>query len=108
MMGGLTFTDVSIGGRDDGFARLPCIKRGAFAHERDVRIVYQAVPGAGGPKGVNDGRVAPDVAFPTYDGGKGSLPRCTLARGGIDPAGCSGRQPSPGLFRRADAWPISR
>ncbi|MCJ2007057.1 DUF2971 domain-containing protein [Methylobacterium sp. J-092] len=51
MMGQLTFADVSIGGQGDGFARLLCIKREAFRHEREVRIMYQSVPRAAGPKG---------------------------------------------------------
>lgn len=41
----LTFQDVTAGGRADGFAELLCIKRTAFEHEREVRILFQDVEG---------------------------------------------------------------
>jgi hypothetical protein len=48
----LTFRDISSGGQGDGFARLLCVKREAFAHEHEVRLLYQDVEGQpGGRKG---------------------------------------------------------
>ena len=36
----ITFSDVAQGGQNDGFAKLLCVKREAFAHEREVRMLY--------------------------------------------------------------------
>lgn len=44
MMGGLTFLKVSSGGQGDGFARLLCVKREAFRHEAEIRLLFQDVP----------------------------------------------------------------
>lgn len=44
MMRGLTFFDVAIGGQGDGFARMLCIKRQAFKHEAEVRLMFQDLP----------------------------------------------------------------
>lgn len=52
MMGGLTFADVAMGGQGDGFASLLCVKREAFEHEAEIRLLFQDAPtpkqGAGG------------------------------------------------------------
>ncbi|MGO9744389.1 MAG: hypothetical protein ACLPN5_23280 [Roseiarcus sp.] len=50
MMGGLTFTDVAIGGQGDHFARLLCMKRTAFQHEAEVRLMFQDIDFPGQPK----------------------------------------------------------
>lgn len=48
-MNGLVFADVAIGGQGDGFAELLCVKRKAFAHENEVRLLFQDVsPQVGG------------------------------------------------------------
>lgn len=36
----LTFTKLALGGTNDGFAELLCIKREAFEHEREVRLLF--------------------------------------------------------------------
>jgi hypothetical protein len=36
----LTFTDLALGGTNDRFAELLCIKREAFEHENEVRILF--------------------------------------------------------------------
>jgi hypothetical protein len=41
LMGKLTFLDVSSGGQGDKFADLLCIKREAFQHEHEVRLLFQ-------------------------------------------------------------------
>ncbi len=43
MMKTLTFLDVSIGGQGDKFADLLCIKREAFKHEEEVRLLFQDI-----------------------------------------------------------------
>lgn len=40
MMSGVTFQDISFGGTNDKFAELLCIKRKAFEHEAEVRILF--------------------------------------------------------------------
>jgi hypothetical protein len=40
-MSSLTFSDVAAGGQGDGFATLLCVKREAFAHEAEVRLMFQ-------------------------------------------------------------------
>jgi hypothetical protein len=49
MMSKLTFTDVAIGGQGDRFAALLCMKRTAFQHEAEVRLMFQDLdfPGQG-------------------------------------------------------------
>src|SRR5215216_2812468 len=49
MMGKLTFTDIALGGQADGFADLLCIKREAFQHESEFRILFHDTdqPGRG-------------------------------------------------------------
>jgi hypothetical protein len=39
----LTFGDVSLGGQGDKFAELLCIKREAFRHEQEVRLLFQDI-----------------------------------------------------------------
>jgi hypothetical protein len=41
----LTFADIAVGGQ--GFAKLLCIKREAFGHEKEVRLLFQDVPDSG-------------------------------------------------------------
>jgi hypothetical protein len=50
MMRGLTFTDVAIGGQGDRFADLLCMKRTAFRHEREIRLLFQDIEFPGLPK----------------------------------------------------------
>jgi hypothetical protein len=40
-MSALTFMDIAIGGQGGGFADLLCVKREAFSHESEVRILFQ-------------------------------------------------------------------
>ena len=42
-MGKTTFRDIAFGGQATGFARLLCIKREAFAHENEVRLLFQDI-----------------------------------------------------------------
>ena len=51
-MSSLTFADLAMGGTNDRFAELLCIKREAFAHEDEIRLLYCDVE----PK-VGDGTV---------------------------------------------------
>ncbi|MBN8815964.1 MAG: DUF2971 domain-containing protein [Sphingomonas sp.] len=39
-MSSLTFTDLALGGTNDRFAELLCVKREAFAHEDEIRLLY--------------------------------------------------------------------
>jgi hypothetical protein len=39
-MGKTTFTDIAFGGQATGFAKLLCIKREAFVHENEVRLLF--------------------------------------------------------------------
>ncbi|MBS0504216.1 MAG: hypothetical protein JSS55_10530 [Proteobacteria bacterium] len=39
-MSTLTFTDLALGGTNDRFAELLCVKREAFAHEDEIRLLY--------------------------------------------------------------------
>lgn len=39
-MSSLTFTDLALGGTNDRFAELLCVKREAFAHESEIRLLY--------------------------------------------------------------------
>lgn len=39
-MSSLTFTDLAMGGTNDRFAELLCVKREAFAHEDEIRLLY--------------------------------------------------------------------
>ena len=41
LMRKLTFRDVALGGQGDKFAELLCIKREAFQHENEVRLLFQ-------------------------------------------------------------------
>lgn len=51
MMQYLTFSDVAIGGQGDKFADLLCIKREAFKHEKEVRLLFQDVEVPGPKRG---------------------------------------------------------
>jgi hypothetical protein len=46
LMSHLTFTDIAIGGQGDQFAGLLCMKREAFLHENEVRLLFQDIPSA--------------------------------------------------------------
>lgn len=39
-----SFSSIAIGGQNDGFARLLCVKREAFTHENEVRILISKTP----------------------------------------------------------------
>lgn len=39
-MSSLTFTDLALGGNNDHFAELLCVKREAFSHEDEIRLLY--------------------------------------------------------------------
>lgn len=39
-MASLTFTDLALGGTNDRFAELLCVKREAFAHEDEIRLLF--------------------------------------------------------------------
>ena len=41
LMGNITFAEASQGGQGRGFAELMCVKREAFKHENEVRILFQ-------------------------------------------------------------------
>lgn len=43
MMKGLTFSSLAIGGQGEGFAQLLCVKRTAFQHEQEVRLLFQDI-----------------------------------------------------------------
>jgi len=43
LMGKLTLSDVTFGGQGEKFADLLCIKREAFAHEQEVRVLFQDI-----------------------------------------------------------------
>lgn len=50
-MGRVTFQDVAFGGQATKFAELLCVKREAFSHEREIRLLFQDMDpkrGAGG------------------------------------------------------------
>ena len=51
LMNILTFYDVAGDGQAHGFAKLLCIKREAFRHEAEVRILFQDIDDP--PRGVN-------------------------------------------------------
>jgi hypothetical protein len=40
MAGGISLTSLISGGQNDGFARTLCLKREAFSHESEVRVMY--------------------------------------------------------------------
>ena len=40
MLKHLTFMDLAIGGQNDGFAQLLCVKRPEFSHEEEMRILF--------------------------------------------------------------------
>ncbi|WP_296201786.1 hypothetical protein [uncultured Hyphomicrobium sp.] len=50
MMNELTFADVAIGGQGDRFADLLCMKRTAFQHESELRLLFQDVEFPNQPK----------------------------------------------------------
>lgn len=47
-----SFWDVAVGGQNDGFARLLCLKRPEFAHEAEMRILVNDVDGSRGVDGL--------------------------------------------------------
>lgn len=52
MMSGVTFQDISFGGTNDKFAELLCMKRTAFAHEAEVRILFNDTEKKNGATGI--------------------------------------------------------
>lgn len=66
LMQGLTFSDVALGGQGDKFAHLLCIKREAFQHENEVRLIFQDIENSGSKRGANGVfkyRLDPNVLF---------------------------------------------
>ena len=51
-MGKLTFSDIAMGGQGDRFADLLCIKRTAFEHEAEIRLLFQDIEPRRGSNGV--------------------------------------------------------
>lgn len=52
LMGTLTFADVMLGGQGDRFAKLLCMKRTAFSHEAELRLLFQDINPKQGRSGV--------------------------------------------------------
>jgi hypothetical protein len=52
-MENITFTDVAIGGQGYKFANLLCLKRDAFEHEKEIRIIFQDMAHSGEKQGLN-------------------------------------------------------
>lgn len=55
LMSGLTFAGMMSGGQGDRFANLLCVKRTAFEHEQEVRLLYHDVTSVGQSKRGNGG-----------------------------------------------------
>lgn len=51
LMGRITFADVTAGGQGTGFAELLCLKRDTFAHENEVRLLFQDMALPDPPRG---------------------------------------------------------
>lgn len=65
-MSNVTFSKLSIGAKPVNFAKLLCIKRKAFRHEKEVRLLYQHINGNGqhpGTNGVFPFPLDPNVIF---------------------------------------------
>lgn len=52
-MSSVKFSDISLGAGGEHFAKLLCIKRKAFRHENEVRLLYQHIYGNGQHPGTN-------------------------------------------------------
>ncbi|MES4993067.1 DUF2971 domain-containing protein [Agrobacterium radiobacter] len=52
LMRKITFSDISFGGSNDKFAQLLCVKRKAFSHEAEVRLLFNDVAPKKGSDGV--------------------------------------------------------
>lgn len=63
IMQGLTFLDVSFGGQGDKFADLLCIKREAFQHEQEVRLLFQDIDPKRGATKVFKYKLDPNAIF---------------------------------------------
>lgn len=65
LMSRLTFTDIAIGGQGDHFAELLCLKRTAFQHESEIRLLFQDVdlPSKRGGGGVYKYSLDPNMLF---------------------------------------------
>lgn len=48
--GDITFAELALGGQGEAFARFLCVKREAFAHESEVRLLFHDVAPAGSPR----------------------------------------------------------
>ena len=51
-MSNVTFQDIAAGDQGNGFAELLCIKREAFHHEKEVRLLFQDLDPKRGAAGV--------------------------------------------------------
>jgi hypothetical protein len=51
-MSKVSFQDIQSGGKADGFAELLCVKREAFKHENEIRLLFQDVAPRRGVAGV--------------------------------------------------------
>jgi hypothetical protein len=63
MMQGLTLLDVAIGGQGEKFADLLCIKREAFQHEQEVRLLFQDIDPKRGATKVFKYKLDPNAIF---------------------------------------------
>lgn len=52
LMSNVTFQDIVFGGQADKFAELLCVKREAFEHEKEFRLLYQDIDPKRGAAGV--------------------------------------------------------
>jgi hypothetical protein len=51
-MNNVTFQDITFGGQADKFAQLLCVKREAFEHEHEIRLLFQDIDPRRGTDGV--------------------------------------------------------
>lgn len=65
LMSHLTFMDIAIGGQGDHFAELLCLKRTAFQHESEIRLLFQDIdlPSKRGIGGVYKYSLDPNTLF---------------------------------------------
>lgn len=63
-MSGITFSDIAMGGQPAKFASLLCVKREAFKHEAEVRLLFQDIEPT---RGMNGAFVFPLDANAVFD-----------------------------------------
>jgi hypothetical protein len=63
LMDKLTFRGLTFGGQGDKFADLLCIKREAFAHEQEVRLLFQDIDPKRGANKLLKYRLGANVVF---------------------------------------------